>query len=152
MLVPLTREEAEERHREYEPYVLAARTTDGLLVVLRRGGTDRNDPWRIKHPEPYRRDSSIFELHGPDHAAKAHLFQYDQIEGFVRLDLTTVYKRRTRNTVWRSGSDLEDGLVRIHDNRVRGDTIYTKRPLSEAEHAIISFPIPAFGEFEELST
>jgi len=152
LLVPLTREEAEERHREYEPYLLAARTPDGLLALLRRDGRDRQDPWRIKVPGPYARDSIIFELHGPDHAAQALLFQDHEIEGFFCLRFATVYKRRTRNSIWQGNADPDDSEMSVHDSRERGNMIYTKRELTEAERAIISFPIPAFSEFEELST
>src|SRR5262249_47636764 len=42
--VPLTPEQAEERHRNLENYALAVRLPEGHLLLIRRFGWDRNDP------------------------------------------------------------------------------------------------------------
>ena len=46
--VPLTYEQAEERHRNLEDYVLAVRLPEGQLLLVSRFGWDRNDPEVLK--------------------------------------------------------------------------------------------------------
>ena len=52
---------------------------------------------------------------------------------------------------WNYSAKTERGAKSIRDSRERGNSIDTESELTETERAIISFPIPAFGEFEELS-
>jgi hypothetical protein len=63
--VALTREEAEVRHDAGENYVLAARLPDGLLLLIRLSGWDRNDPWTFNHAPTWAPIITfMFEVHG----------------------------------------------------------------------------------------
>jgi hypothetical protein len=52
LIAALSREQAEEAHQQGESYLLVARLSDNLLLLLEREGTDRDDPSRIEYPRP----------------------------------------------------------------------------------------------------
>src|SRR5262249_9398696 len=74
----LRREEEEERHRQFEKYVLAARLQDRFLLLIRYDGSDRLDPSEIKSGLP---GYFLVELHGVHFVAQASVFRDDEAEG-----------------------------------------------------------------------
>ena len=68
----LSREEAEERHRALEDYVMVARLADGFLLLIGLSGWDRNDPEALNHVATWSPAASLaIELRGHSHVARA---------------------------------------------------------------------------------
>jgi hypothetical protein len=151
LLVPLTPQEAEERHRELESYILAARLPHGLLLVIRRStGWDRNEPRRLGYSIAPQASLHV-ELHGSSHVAAVSASPDRQDAGAVHLYSIDVYARDTRRAIWHCSIDLEAGERRIHDSRT-GQTTYVKAALAAAERDLVTCPMPTFGEHAALET
>jgi hypothetical protein len=150
LLVPLSRDEAEGRHRNGEDYVLAARAIDGLLVVLRStGGWDRHDPqraeWTVHGIWRW-----IMELYGSQYSVRVSVDRDRDEDGLLHLQFFVVHAHSQRYSIWNCSVDSRDGEVKIHDDREQGNRIYTKRLLTDAERRIIAMSVPEFGDFEGL--
>jgi hypothetical protein len=153
LLVPLTREQAEARHRDNEGYVLAQRLESGVLVRLRHGaGSNRLFGWYDGLSLPPRRSVRILlELEGSNASAQL-LFRADRDDDrLLDLSLVMVRHRSERRRDWFS-SVFEDGEVEIHDPRDPRDEPPATRPLTDAERALVTGPIPEFGEVDGLVT
>jgi hypothetical protein len=148
LLVALTREEAEERHREWERYTLAARLPDGLLVLVSRvTAWDRlhpQDPDRVEREEP----RIHVVLDGGSHIAAGTIVPDEDDPSLARFAEFTAHPR--------SGSPLErrlsfeEGGKAIRDDR-GGKTVPTYLALTAAERDLATVPKPAFGEYELLA-
>ena len=148
LVAALTREQAEERHRNGEGYVLAARLADGALLVIRWHGRDRLDPWRADGPNPDSRAyASGFFLwwYGSDLMADAHCHAR---EGMLELGSVGVDERATRTHVWGCSLDSDKGFLSIWN--YRGGERYQRRSVTVAEIAQFRCPPPAFGEFDAI--
>ncbi|HMK79659.1 MAG TPA: hypothetical protein VK438_08415 [Xanthobacteraceae bacterium] len=149
----LTREQAEERHRSQEDYVLAVRLVDGLLCLLRWEGTDRLEPRRASHPHPERATYAHgfhLELYGADCFADARFHKNYRAEGEpIELDWVPVRDRATRRCIWRCSLYGRKTAMSVEDNR-HGETIRKEVSLSQAEASQLTFARPDFGEFENL--
>jgi hypothetical protein len=145
LLVALTREEAEERHREWERYALAARLPDGLLVLMYRlTFWDRLHPQdrdRVEREEP----SVHIVLDGGSHIAGGTIEPDKDDPGLARFEDFSAYPRSGKSLEWRL--DFKNGTKAIRDDR-GGDTVLDERPLAAAERDLATVPKPAFGEYE----
>jgi hypothetical protein len=144
----LTRDEAEQRHRDLENYVLVARLPDGLVLMIRRFGWDRNDPDTLNYSPTWtpRVGYYLIELHGS--TSYADVSAWPDKENFNSLSLHSlrVNERVSHENLWQCSIDFEEGVKGIHDSRT-GKTIYGTSPLSSAERALATCPMPAFGEY-----
>jgi hypothetical protein len=145
LVARLSREDAEERHRNGEKYVLAARLPDGLLLLLDRHGSDRHNPKEINSALL---GYLLVELHGIRFVAQANVFEDRDVDGMMDLEFVTVYGRETRQSVWEWSFDHEDGEQSSHDYRA-GSTRRRER-LSDVDISRLTFPSLAFGEFQWL--
>lgn len=147
LVVPLTPEEAEDRHRKVEPYVLAARLEGGIFALLYRDGTDSHDPDRPKNWVPRHIPGMRVQLHGSDHVVRARCpAEWDKkLQNLFHLE---VDKGGVRD-IWSCYFDHEDGARQIHDYRT-GDKVYTNTPLTSPERDLTMFPPPEFGHIDEL--
>jgi hypothetical protein len=154
LVVPLSREQAEERHHNWEPYVLGVRPSDKLVLLIRWGGRDRLDPLRIAIPSDA---SSVWYvyigLHGLDFDVSAIFPTNRKTEGARYLDFLAVARRgatgSTWEPIWRWSFDADDGEKAIRD--YRGDkAIVTKASLTDSERERLALRQINFGEFEPL--
>jgi hypothetical protein len=149
LVAALSREEAEDRHRNGESFLLAARLPNGLLLLLRPDGHDRRDPFRIKY---LRRDlpagfwGFCLELYGLNFSARATYYRRRDVEGLKKLTSVDVYARNPRRCIWHSFFDHETAEAFIHDYRT-GDSFDVKK-LADNEMERLRCPSPNFGEFE----
>ena len=152
LIVPLSREQAEERHRNVEGYVLAARLTNGLLVLFRWDGEDRNHPDRLK---PNDRDPAnyamrhIFELYGRHCSCRTSLFRSEMVSGTVLLDGVSVMRHQDETWGWYWSLRADEAKELIIDSR--GDNARRSRIVTEEEIEQLKFAAPKFGEFETLA-
>jgi hypothetical protein len=151
LLVPLTREDAEQRHNNLENYVLAVRLPEGGLFLIRRFGRDRNDPEVLKSRPDYRPSPHfIIELYGSSYSAQLLAWQDETNERFIEIWSIDIFERPTRKSDWHYFASLKEDERTIHDSRT-GEMIYSKTPLTSAERDLIQCPMPAFGEYTELA-
>src|SRR5262249_33996370 len=146
LLVPISREQAEQRHRDVEPYVVAARLPDGILAILIRDGQDRNDP-RDTGRTPSR-ISYRLELRGGSNYAKAEFYEDLQAGGAIRLFSVEVFKSGAKWSNWLSYILDRDGQILIHDSRTGPEKVLTRWPLTDAEEKLVTGPTIQFGEVE----
>ncbi len=149
LLVPLSREEAEQRHRDLETYVLVARLPGDLLLEMWLDtGWDRRNPDVPVYPlSPPRRDIRLW-LYGPSHDVSVKLDTDWEQTGFLRLWLVEVHDPATHRDVWLCYPS-SDGEREVYDWRT-GEQIRRRIPLTDADRELASCPIPAFGEYEEV--
>jgi hypothetical protein len=145
----LTREQAEERHRNAEDYVLATRLLDGVGVLLERQGKDRNDPDRVK----YQLDPAIYasgyriELYGKQLVTQAEFSRNRDAGGILELSSINVRERATRRSIWSWGAYRHSNEISIYDYR-SGKEARTTRPLTDADWDQARIPMPEFGEVD----
>jgi hypothetical protein len=171
LVAPLGRDQAEERHRNCEGYVLAARLADGLLVLLDWDGTDRNHPYRIERPNftPYV-GHIILRLIGSQFMAQVYVGLSNDFEERRRLNSVGVIKRQTGASVWNWAFYPREDRPYVSLPRSRATPSEPRRPtMREAREVIyeygnvaherevtsgeieqLMFKPPSFGEFEEL--
>ena len=149
LIVPISREQAEERHRNVEGYVLAARLTNGLLFLLKWRGEDRNHPDRLAHPD---RDHSmdtthlVFELYGRHLAARTFLLGTEGRGGTLLLKHVHVSRHPGRKMVWAWG--VYPDTLNEHVSDYRGKHADHTRSVTDQEIEQLKFATPQFGEFE----
>jgi len=150
LVAALTREQAEERYRNSEDYVLAARLPGGSLLLISWKGTDRLDPWRADHPNP---DSSVYAggfhlwWYGSDLLAKVMSYK-NHDDGTIELSWVNIDERATWRRVWACYFDWDKSQLTVVDHR--GGETHQKRILTSGEIAKYRFVRPAFGEFDGL--
>jgi hypothetical protein len=149
MLVPLTREQAEQKHRRHD-YTLFARLAGGIVLRLdHRTGWDPDDPEQPRNPAYVPRVQIVLELHGPSLFARAW-FGEDLDDGhFLHLHSIDVHTQHTRNSIWYCWYSPKDREKTIWDRTGR-ETIQTQTALTSEEQNSIVSPIPEFGEFDVL--
>jgi hypothetical protein len=145
--VALTREEAEVRHHAGENYVLVARLPDGLVLMIRLDGWDRNDPWYVdRAPTWTPMISLLIELHGESYLVQTSTSSDHDRTGVVRINSITIHERRTHNSVWSCSFDLEEDSRLVWDSR-SGERIFTRSALTLDERELVACPIPPFGKY-----
>jgi hypothetical protein len=172
LVAALTPEQAEERHRNFEQYILAAGLPEGLrLMVRRHGGRDRHDPMRFEILERIRRTTGReppdpwplcpggeppsmtlhIEVHGRSNWLLADASDLRVGAGRVQFYYIDVRAQGPQDSSWHCWFDVETGEKRIHDSRT-GEKIYTRPKLTPSERDLLVFATPAFGEYDELTT
>jgi hypothetical protein len=172
LVAVLTPQQAEERHRQFEQYILAARLPDGLRLMIRRhGGRDRHDPMRFEILERIRRTTGRdpadtwplhpggeppsmglhIELHGTSHRLTVLASEFRVRAGLMQFWSMDVHQQDVPHSSWYCWFDAKDSEKRIHDWRT-GEKIYTTPALTPIERDLLTFPTPAFGEYAELVT
>jgi hypothetical protein len=163
LVAPLTREQAEDRHLNGEPYVLAACLPTGWRILLCRRGEDRNHPSR----SPNRPLSGIFlvldssdvVVHGTfdntfDRETLRALFRaFESREFFdtsdrermLELSDVVVSSRPNRNTVWSWRLSKMDGTEMISDDR---EEKVVENQLTSADIDRLHCPELGFGDFD----
>jgi hypothetical protein len=151
MLVPLSRDDAESRHRNGEPYVLFVRQADGRRVRMRSVGVDREDPHHSGLPG---RVFSRFrlDLDGMDYRIIADFVTNMPSDGMLYIESIVVDRRDADDPVWHCIVKLDGGEVEITDRRGPEITVTTDRALTVADREIATFPIPDFGDYDGLVT
>jgi hypothetical protein len=149
LLIPLTREQAEEKHRTRQNYVLATRLGESLLVLHHRTSWSPHDPEQPRNPHYVPRRSLRLEAYD----AKGRLqvcFEEDlDRQGIVALQSITVFEPTCSDTVWYAFNHCGRREKTIHDHRTGGSG-YSPRTLTESDLALCEFPEPPFGEFIDL--
>jgi hypothetical protein len=153
LVAPLTRAEAEDRHRNGEDYVLAMRLPGGRLLLLAQQGTDRRDPDRADRPHPpgpevYTGGFGLI-LYGAHFRATANVREYHDVDGMFEVSSMEIDDRRiAHRAVWTWQFSRYDAEVTIQDRR-GGEAEQTK-DLTDAEMDRFGFPKPAFGDFDTI--
>lgn len=148
LVAPLTREQAAARHREVEGYVLAARLSGELLLLLRWPGLDRHDPQRVGYPIAKYSISPDLVLHGTNFLVRASFIGY-AIEGMLLLYSVYVDRRGTGRQIWGWSFDRRQLEEVIRDERGDNQQI-SYRPLTDDEIDELTLPLPDFCEFGTL--
>jgi hypothetical protein len=149
LVVPLTRDDAEDRHRNGESYVLAARLPDGCLVVLDCEGWDRNDPRHSGTPSgPY--GWFDIRLYGSDHRVDASFRENHPPDGALHLQSINVVDQRAWRKIWHCFIFLDTGEASIEDCHDPENRVMTRQELTEADREMCTAPMPDFGEFDGL--
>ena len=150
LVAALTREQAEERYRLSEDYVLAARLAGGSLLLIRWHGKDCLDPWRADHPNP---DPSVYAggfhlwWYGSYLVAKVMSFQ-NHDDGTIEPSWINIDERATWQRVWACYLDWDKSELTVVDHR--GGENREARILPGDEIAKYRLLRPAFGEFDAL--
>jgi hypothetical protein len=143
----LSPKEAKERHEALEDYVMVARLTDGLLLIVRFSGWDRNNPEILNYVSTWTpRVSLDIELHGASHFAMASTWADDEHVGHVELWSIDVFEWHPRRSIWHFFIDREKGEKAVHDSRGRERRSTRSAPTAE-ERELVTVPIPSFGEY-----
>ena len=147
LVVALTREEAEERHRTRQDYVLAMRRPDESLLVVRH-----HTGWSPHDPERSRNSYRHFhvELHGSE-GRFLHASIDEEIERprVLRMWSIDVYRMFGHRNIWNVHNDTRARTITVHDYR-HGSDGYTERPMTDAEFELCEFAEPEFEDFNEL--
>ena len=145
LLVALTPEQAGQRHREREAYVLAARLDDGLLALIHRSTIyDQHSPHMGEiRPRPLPRIA--IGLWGRAHDASTYIWDSDRETGICHITRFSVRDRATRRE-WECQLNLGTGTKDVWDSR-SGKRIYAVSALTDAERKAAVCPIAAFGEY-----
>jgi hypothetical protein len=151
MFLPLTRDEAEEKHRTRQDYVLATRLPDGhLLVVRHRTGWSPHDPDQPKNPDHVPTRTFHLEVHG----ARSRLLHADFSErvgkpGVIGMWSVDIYEPVAEYNKWHAWNEIKGRMKKISDGRdnSRG---YEERPMSDSDVALCKFTEPRFGDFNDL--
>jgi hypothetical protein len=152
LVAPLTRAEAEDRHQNGENYALAARLSDGQLLLLAQQGTDRRDPGRADRSDPPGPEvyagGFYFSLDGVHFRASAHVYKYHDVDGMLEVSSMEIDDKIAQRTVWAWRFDDYDAEVTIRDRR-EGEQKQRKN-VTDAEMDRFRFPKPAFGDFDAI--
>jgi len=143
LVVPLTRDEAEARHRTRESHVLTACLPDGALLTIRSIGWDRNEPPDLGTRTPNMAVMLRIHLDRARHAASA--FAWDQGNGVMELSSLDAYGKNA-GPRWHCNISLSDNEKIIWDERT-GESVGRRTPLTPTERELAVCPIPAFGEY-----
>ena len=135
LLHPITREQAEARHRNFEDYVLATRLPPGQVVVVRRLVSMR------KHLVRY-----ILWVY--DSRGQRMIADFDEDDDHPgTLEISSIDIKGDAH--WHSHLNFRSNEIAIHKGR-SGETHYECRKMTDVQRAAYAFPLPPFGEFEIL--
>jgi hypothetical protein len=151
LFVPLTRDEAEEKHRTRQDYALATRRRDGNLFVVRHStGWSPHDPEQPRNPAYYPNRSYHVEVHGP-RKRLSHAAVYEDFpeRDMLRMQSTHVYDEVRDREMWYTHNNVRERTIAIYDKR-GAQRAYNERPMTDSELALCKFADPGFGNFDEL--
>ena len=139
LIAALSRDDAEDRHRNGEEYLLAARLPNGLLVLLRHEGHDRLRPGHAGAFWLF-----TLELHGLNFSALAYSFR--EVDGSAEVSSVGVYASNPRRRIWGWLFERQTAQVHIQDERA-GESSYSKK-LTDGEMKQLRCLKPTCGEFD----
>jgi hypothetical protein len=151
MFVAFTREEAEEKHRTRQDYVLAARLPDGNLIVVRHHtGWSPHDPKQPRNPNYVPTRTFYLEAYGARGRVLRVNFSEPVAEpGPLKMWSVDVYEPVSQKNIWLAHNDTKARTKTIHDRR-NSPLGYVERPMTDSDVALCVFPGPRFGDFNEL--
>jgi hypothetical protein len=139
LIDPITREQAEERHRNRESYVLATRLCERQLLVLTFLGSSKDR--RALFPTQY-----LLRLYDSQGRYMLAEFREDQEDPGI-LKMTVIDIRKIDNGYgWHSYLNFDANQKTIHDDRTK-ENRYLRQKMTAAERAAYAFPLPRFDEF-----
>jgi hypothetical protein len=160
LLHPITRDEAEHRHRTGMPYKLMTRLPEGHVLV--QSCRSLSNPVReadgsIKDCPTARHRLDVFGSDGRYMVADFRSdFPHPEILEMrsVKIDLRKGERLFDKDgeDEWYSFLDFEKGEKSIHHYREREKKLYERRKMTEADRATYRFPWPSFGDVETLWT
>jgi len=143
LLHPITRDQAEGYHRDFEDYTLATRLPHGQLLVLMYYGTPKDG--RSSPPVRY-----YLRIYDSQRRFMIAEFREDcEDPGILKMTVLDIRTIDGGRGGWHSYLDFRGCQILIHDH-TKEETRYERRKMTEAERAAYAFPLPAFGEFETL--
>jgi len=149
LLVPLTRELAEEKHRTRQNYVLVTRLDGGNLLVLHHTtGWSPHDPEQPRNPDYVPRRDFRLEVYGSLGRLQVIFDGNFDRPDVVRLRDVTVLDRISRDSVWYADNVFREMRKSHHDYR-DGQRVYQPGEMTAADVALCEFATPPFGEFQE---
>lgn len=151
LVATLTREQAQDKHRNREHYVLAARLPEGQLVILIHDTHwSPHDPDRSKNLaySPLRHLNLWFYC-----TTALMLAQFRETSD--RLDMLEFHRMDVRKpdnsgTLWLAYNQLEEKQKTIYDRRIDPRRGQESRPMSEAEIELCQFECPPTGEVDDI--
>jgi hypothetical protein len=151
LLTPFTREEAERRHRNRLPYILATRLPGGPLLMLSTyavGDAVRRSDGSIEETQPMPLRTYRIQIYGSLGRVLRSAFDEDPDQrGFLTMGNVDIHEHDgSGGHLWYSHVGLADGYKAIHDYR-SGDKTYSQRPVTDMDRSTFLFPVPEFGEF-----
>ena len=151
LLAPLTLAEAEERHREAEDYVLAARLPDGFLMTIAHSTSwDRNDPRPLELIRPLRPKLHV-HVHTPAHTLYTDTYAAPHGDPeLLAVWSFTVHNRLNVNSEWYAFLNFQNGELGVHDSRNPGPTVSTRTAIWPALRDVALYPRPKFGEYADM--
>src|SRR5207253_3179858 len=100
LVVPLSRDDAEERHRNVEDYLLAAHLSDGRLLLLEWNGLDHDNPDRKGYPiHGYPRYPQL-NLYGSHFRAEVMTGPDTVDNDRLSLRIVQIYERASWKMIW----------------------------------------------------
>jgi hypothetical protein len=137
LIRPLTREQAEERHRNREGCVVAARLPEGQLLILYAAWRRVGDARLV--------DYHLWVYGSQRRYMLAEFREHYEDPGVLKM--TVIHIRKIDNGYgWLSYLDFDDNETTIHDDRT-DEHRYLCRKMTAAERAAYAFPLPRFDEF-----
>ena len=139
LIDPITREQAEERHHNFEYYVLATRLSEGQLLILTYSAS-REGP-RAPEVEYH---LWIYDLHGRFMIVPFRQnFRRPGVLEMNSVDIQTI----DRGDFWYSFLDFHGKERSIHDYRGK-EKSYERRKLTKADRSAYTFLPPHFGDVD----
>jgi hypothetical protein len=150
MLVPFTREAAEEMHRTRQAYVLATRLSRQTLLVLHhQTHWSPHDPEQSRNPDYVPTREFRLEAYGALGRLQARFTEGFDKRGVVELLAVSVYDRTITHQEWYAFNKCDERKKSICDHR-EGQRGYELRPMSDSDLSLCEFAEPSFGEFNDL--
>jgi hypothetical protein len=144
LIATLSRDEAEDRHRNSEPYVLATRLSEAGTLLLERPGEDHNDP--LRHSGYVSLGNFTLWLYAAAATAKASFWPAGDEEGMLELWSIGVYGHSPQAFGWNWTFCRRESKESIRDSREEGPAHENR--LTDSDIALLTFPKPDFGELE----
>jgi hypothetical protein len=146
LLVPLTREAAENRHQTRQNYVLAVRLANGDLALLRHVTFwSPHDPVQPRNPDYVPTRSIYLAIYGSAFRFMVRFGEDFNARGIIEMHGIDVYPAGSWHHIWFAHMYRGENSVRDFRN---GD-VTQDRSMTEADFALCRFSLPPFGEFEE---
>lgn len=149
LLAPLSKDEAEQMHRDRQDYVLVTRSGDGSLVVVRHStGYSPHDPERLRNPHHVPYLSMYIDIANWSCTVRAWFMEADE-RGYLELRSIETYANKPRKSLWFCSLSTREKVKRVFDHQKENrDSISST--LSEDERNSLRISIPEFGSFDEL--
>jgi hypothetical protein len=151
LVVALTREEAAERHRTRQDYVLAGRLPDNnLLVVRHRTWWSPHDPEQPRNPHYIPSRRFLLEVYGTrGRWLQAGFSKPLDRDDVLEMGSLTIFEPVDQGTIWYASNDIDERIKSIHDYRAPPYE-REKRQMTDADLSLCVFPEPGFGGLNEL--